>query len=779
MVKKILPILVIFSVWFIFSFPVFFQNKIAYPSDFQVNHYSLWNQYDKFWGPVKNPAMPDVVGQIYPWKKFTIESLKNKEIPFWDPYTFSGTPHMANYQSAVFSPTNIFYFIFNFENAWSFNVIIQPLLAGIFMYFFAKSLRISNYASVLSSVSFMFCGFITTWMNYTTLSLAISFLPLALFSVEKYLIKNNIFWLILLSIAISLSLFSGHFQTSLYLGIFIYAYIIFKSFLNKNLSNFIYLNIFYFSGILLASPQILSTIEFYLNAPRSSNFEKINPMPINHLPLIIAPDFYGNPVTRNNFSLIYAEFSLFSGTIPFFLAIFTFFSKNITALFFIITAITSLILGLNTPIADLIVNLQIPVISTSSLTRIYVVFSFSIAILAGIGLDFLVLNLKEKNVKKIGYWIIVCLAILASIWIFLLARMIEPDYYSIAMKNLLLPSGLLIALLILVLLGFKKSLLKVVMVLIILLTIFDMLRFSTKWQPFASKEFVFTDTTIIQELKSLDSTYRFYAPFSAEGGVYYNIPLVEGYNPLYINRYAQFVSSAKDGEIKPTERYTVSLPLNSEYLEKTVDLLSVKYVLTKKSDLGQSWVFPLNKFPENKFTKIYEDEHFIIHENKEVIDRAYLINDHIIEKNDQKIINKLFADNFNLRNSAILEKDPELKSIKASGSAKILNESPNKILIKTNTLNETLLVLTDNFYPGWKARVNGEEKEILRANYTFRAIKVPEGESTVEFYFDSKAFKYGVYISLITLLIIFSISAGKWYTTKKKGAKNARRKKRT
>lgn len=768
MVKKLIPLIIIFVVWFIFSYPVFLQNKIAYPSDFQVNHYSLWNQYENYLGPVKNPAMPDVVGQIYPWKKFTIDSLKNKEIPFWDPYTFSGTPHMANYQSAVFSPTNIFYFFFDFKNAWSFSVIIQPLLAGIFMLFFARSLKLSNPASILSSVSFMFCGFITTWMSYTTLSLAISFLPLALFSIEKYLNKNNLLWLIILTVSITFSFVSGHFQTSLYLSIFVYAYIIFKLILKWNKSNFIYLNLFYFFGILIASPQILSTIEFYLNASRSKNFIKINPLPIDHLPLIISPDFYGNPVTRNNFSLIYAEYSLFAGTIPFFLSILTFFSKNKTALFFIITALISLFLGLDTPIVNLLVNLHVPVISTSSLSRILVIFSFSIAILSGIGLDYLTQYLKERNYRIVFYWIFICISILAIIWLFIISKLINPEYYSISMKNLILPSGFLIALLILVIAGFRKNLLKISIFLLVLLTIFDMLRFAIKWQPYTSKEFVFPNTEIIDELNTLDNTFRFYAPFSAEGGVYYHLPLVEGYNPLFINRYQEFISSIEDGKIKSSPRYTVSLPLNSNNLNRAIDLLGIRYVLSKKSDLGQSWVFPIDKLPKEKFIKIYEDDSFIIFENQEVFPKAYLVKNYEVESNDQKIINKILSEDFNMQENIILEKNIDIsQSNLSTGSANIILYEPNDVLIETSSKNDSILILNDNFYPGWKVKINGEEREILRGNYTFRAIKIPKGDNAVEFYFESEKFKLGVILAIISIFLILIIIAINKYSLKR------------
>ena len=95
MVKKFFPLVIIFIVWFIFSKPYFLDNRIPFPSDYQVNHYSLWNSYENLWGPVKNFTMSDVVSQLMPWKHLTIESWKNLNIPLWNPYSFAGNPHLA------------------------------------------------------------------------------------------------------------------------------------------------------------------------------------------------------------------------------------------------------------------------------------------------------------------------------------------------------------------------------------------------------------------------------------------------------------------------------------------------------------------------------------------------------------------------------------------------------------------------------------------------------------------------------------------------------------
>ncbi len=51
---------------------------------------------------------PDVITEIYPWKYFSIEQIKNGQLPFWNPHNFSGNPQMANFQTAIFYPLNLF-----------------------------------------------------------------------------------------------------------------------------------------------------------------------------------------------------------------------------------------------------------------------------------------------------------------------------------------------------------------------------------------------------------------------------------------------------------------------------------------------------------------------------------------------------------------------------------------------------------------------------------------------------------------------------------------------
>jgi uncharacterized membrane protein YfhO len=74
--------------------------------------------------------------------------------------------------------------------------------------------------------------------------------------------------------------------------------------------------------------------------------------------------------------------------------------------------------------------------------------------------------------------------------------------------------------------------------------------------------------------------------------------------------------------------------------------------------------------------------------------------------------------------------------------------------------------MSETFYPGWKAYVDGKDEEILRANYVFRAIPVGPGSHRIEVVFEPLSFKIGLAVSLLT---IFLLIAGWIIWTRRRG----------
>lgn len=730
-----IPFLFIIFIWFLFSFPYFFNNLVPYPSDYQVNAFFPWKEYRQFWGPIKNSAMPDVIDQIYPWKHFTIQLWKQNQIPFWNPNSFSGTPHLANYQSSALTPFNLLFIIFPFLDAWSIVVLLQPLLAGVFTYFLARSLGVSKNGSCVSGITFMFCGFMVVWMAYGTLSLAIAFLPLVLYFIEKNFQKINLFSLLLLSVSLPFSFFSGHFQTSFYLFITSFLFLIYRLLIVKNKKRFFLVVVFYFLGFMFSLPQLIPSIQLYLYSARSEIFITKGGIPFYYLITVLSPDFFGNPVTQNNWFGYYGEWASFIGIISLFLALFVFLKINKQTAFFIGLGIGALVFAIDSPIQQLLGFLKIPVLSTSNPNRIIVLFSFSFAILAGFGLDQLVKYIKNKEIKMIVIPFLFIFFLLSFAWVFIIGmKYISVDNAMVAKKNMLLPTALFFGITFLILVTYiKKKLLWILPLTIILVVSFDMLRFSTKWMPFEKKSQVFPDLPIIKAMQNNIGFGRLYPTLGAFIDTYYNLPSVGGYDPLYIGRYGEFINASSNGKFVPAERSVVALHANGLYTKRVMDLLGVHLIFHPKLDTKKSWALPVwdNK---NGYNLIFEDKHYQLYRNPGAMDRVQLFNQYEIIKGKKDILHRFYTDTFDFRKVLILEEEPGIKiGNMVKGKAKIVSYTPNKIHIAVDTDAPALLFLSDNYYPGWKAYVNKKEAKIYRSNYSFRSIVVPKGKSDVVF----------------------------------------------
>ena len=85
--------------------------------------------------------------------------------------------------------------------------------------------------------------------------------------------------------------------------------------------------------------------------------------------------------------------------------------------------------------------------------------------------------------------------------------------------------------------------------------------------------------------------------------------------------------------------------------------------------------------------------------------------------------------------------------------ARVVSYEPQRVVIETDDSQPGYLVLTDTFYPGWKAQVDGRSVAIERANYLFRAVPVDAGTHRVTFVYEPTPFKAGVSLMLAAVVV--------------------------
>ena len=752
MLRKYAPYLFIFSMWCVFSSPYILKGRIPFPSTFLVSFFPPWNAY--FGMPIKNNAMPDLITQIYPWKHLTIESWKMGQVPLWNPYSFSGTAHAGNYQSAVFMFLNVLFFVLPFVHAWSFYVLLQPLLCGLFMFIFLTTLKRSTVAALIGSISFMFCGFMTTWMGYGTLGWAISFLPLCLTALYKYVSLNNWWYGVLLSIAVAASLFSGHYQISVYVLFVVGVFILF---IGENLKQRIQLFLFVLLGIGLSMGQILLTLHSLLESNRSSSFTN-GSISWQYIITLFSPDFYGNPVTRNDWFGQYAEWASYIGVTPLLLALYSFFSRlGKEKKIFLGIAIVSIIFAFNTPLNSLLYALHIPILSTSVATRMVVLISFCLAVLSSFGLDELYHDWFQKKTTVLRRLSVLSISFLVILWICLILFNVLPiQYLGIAKRNSIFPTLTLIVTLGTCILGVRYHKFRSMLLIILIgLTSVDLLRYAMKWMPFDPQQYIYPELPVISFLKRNIGISRLYGTFGNELDTYYGFQSVEGYDALYQKRYGEFISAASDGKIHELQRSVVQVDKQGKYTNRWLEMLGTKYLLYRKSDGRNVWVFPHWNYPQ--YSSVYQDEKYEIFENTHALPRVSFASSYKVIPESADLLSELSSDQFNMASTILLERSPEFEPTAGDASAEIVTYSPNSITIDVDAQGPKLLFLSDTFDTGWNATVNGKEQQIYRANYSFRAVPVPGGKSSVIFRFKPKEYVLG---NVIAVFCVFSLIVG-------------------
>ncbi len=128
---------------------------------------------------------------------------------------------------------------------------------------------------------------------------------------------------------------------------------------------------------------------------------------------------------------------------------------------------------------------------------------------------------------------------------------------------------------------------------------------------------------------------------------------------------------------------------------------------------------------------------------------------------DQAIV-RMRADGFDPAQTAVIEGTPpqeQLASLEASpatdgSSVEITSYSDNRVELVARMENHGLLVLSDTYYPGWKAYVDGKETTVYPTDVALRSVFVPAGEHQVKFVFSPGSFKAGVLISGLSLLVL-------------------------
>ena len=681
----------------------------------------------------------DFTSQYYPLQLFAARELAEGQLPTWNPYINAGQPGLADIQTGFFYPLNLLPNLALAVFGLSFSVgilqaqvVLHFSLASLFAYLLVRHLALragarvaaARFAGAVAALTFTYAGYLTSFpvQQLTILETAI-WLPLVLLFLDRAGHGNRpLPQLILAGLALACALLAGHPQTSLYVVYAALAYGIFVSWtsisapetsLVRRVLGAAYIGFLpLVLGAGLAAVQLVPTLQFIAHSTRSGlDYDAVSwGFPLAEMVHLLYPGYFGgSPQYVGILAPILAAAALFVRR------------ARRDVVFWIVFAVVALLLSLgrHTFFYNLFYLFVPGFGAVRDQERIILLFSLAVSILSGYGALVLVQPLAPSSrrgfrtfVRVLG-WVGIASAALTALWYFGylwdLQRGAEVNQFEGLLRHhllLLLILGGAIALFALRLTGrLKRTWLMALVLGLICLNLFAVnWRFNLA-EPVAGGPFPGTGTVAF--LKAQPGVFRMSSagllPGGSSAGTVYELEDITGNTPLRLDAFEQF-----EANVGSWRRW---------------QLLNVLYVLGDRDLDGPG------------LERVYEEGEIKVYRVGDPLPRAWVVYD-AQTASDQEAIAILNSEGFHPLHAAILAPDAAPASLPQGADpgspAQVLESSPGRLVLGIEPSGDGLLVVSQPFYPGWRATVDGEPAPIHRVDYLFQGLQVQAASRRVE-----------------------------------------------
>lgn len=732
-------IFILITITAIFFYPTALEKKLPVPTDTLIGLYHPWRdlyaETNPRGVPYKNFLITDPIRQQIPWKKEVIDAWKQGKVPALNPYSFGGVPLDANIQAAPFYPFNFLFFVTDFASAWALLIIMQPLLALLFMYLYLSRRNVGTASSLLGATAWAFGGFSIAWLTWGTIIHTALWIPLILFSIDRLASekKTRISSVLLLVVAGSMLLLAGHIQVALYGGVFAFCYSLLHRKALRTASRYRTLSIAGIAVLLVTLPQWAPLLGFFSQSARGAELASWkNPgwfMPWQHLAQFIAPDFFGNPATLNYWGVWnYGEFIGYMGILPLLFAISAMFLSGLPR-FLSFSVIIALLLLLSHPLSRLPYQLQIPVFSVLQPTRLMVLVTLCLSLLSAFGAQQFFSGKSRRMVMSGTILGVVLMLLWGGIVSGLFASLfqVSPENLAVSKRNLYVPTVLYAVGVTLLFLYHRLSHRGVrvfITGIILLVSIADLFRFGWKFTPFTPREYFFPTTKTIEFLSRQPKPFRVMSlddrilPPNVSG--YYGIESLEGYDPVAPLRYDRFLSTIELGAYRPD----LTSGFHRIYTTHTIDATLLRYFNVR-------FVLSLSEVKKPFLQEVFREGETRVYEYANSLPRVYLAEQVTGAKSEDvlPLLMKSATDRV-----AVYDGSEGILSAPMSGEemAVIKNYRADEMTVRTKTVNKRMLVILNGYDKRWSATMeDGKKLRVYRVNYLFMGVTVPEGDHQI------------------------------------------------
>ena len=756
-----------------------------------VVFHSLWNH---------SVILGDSYRLFAPHKFLIAQALKSWDIYAWYPWQRRGVPFVGDILAGWFYPPNLIYLLFPFGLAHSVFIFVHYPLAAIFMDLFLRRRGVDRSSALLGGVAFSLSGYMVSQHNNAAFLIGPTWAPLAVYCMNRAL-EGPVAWAFGVAAVLTVQVFAGDPQSA-----FITAFIVFLMGMisafdptrrRTALRSIAISSVF---PVLLGAAQWMPTYELMRLSTRAAGvsfkenamfsfhpgqmIELVWPAPFGRL----WPDFFywAKFALDNTFGVAPWSISNYMGFSVFILAMAgLIYSRRpwriwvgLGAFFFLLLAF-----GDNTPLYATLYRVM-PLFRIFRYPAKYMAwFSGFMAVAAALGLEQVQLWL-EKSPRLLTRSAIVYMAVViafiggaAFIWPPVIEKVtgLDPTNQSyLTIKAYLQHTGaqfLFVNLACgLILLSWSKKILpnRVGMPIFFAILILDYYLTNVTAIP--------VGPTNIYNLKSVASEYinennvatlgqyRVFkegptSPAVKQGFQNYRLPYVEWLavwqRKSLVPNLQVFEGFEEISGYSPIRFADDKQILRGQYLGKLLELYNVNYILSP--------YFGYQPMEDIESEKIAVDQQndLVITRLVNAWPRAYWVQAAktapeinsartMLDTSDlKKYVILITRDNINLTDAV----NQEMKA------AKIVTYEPDHVVIETDTESPGWLALSDRYYPGWRAFVDGKPVKIYKANLLVRAIPLEQGYHKVDFVYLPAPLRIGMCVSTVSWIILVAIFA--------------------
>ena len=728
----------------------------------------------------------DTWNQYFYWREFGFGALRHGQLPLWNPYIFSGTPFIAGTQSAIFYPLNFIYLFLDTALAINVSIALHCFLAAFFTYIYCRYVGLTATGALLSGITFAFGApfFLHIFAGHLSNLSTMPWLPLLFLSIEAFLRYGKLKYSLLGAVALAIQAFAGHPQYLFYSVVAVGLYFAIGLFLRverhdmpRSIGGFLLLVA---GGIALAAVQLLPALELTRYSVREAlSYQWVSTfsLPPENLLTAFFPNFFGDFLAvpywgRNNLW----ESSLYHGVVPMVLVVFALFcdrDRDVKVLAAIALASFVVAVGKHTPLLWILYH-YVPGFSLfRGVSKFIFVYSFAFAVIAGHGIDALPhwARMQARKSTRLGYGLLLTAGFLIVVALIIQGAgqtwqqwteayinssppdtplpALSSDFFTltknIAVQTILRAAAFtfLFGALLLLFIKAKTILAKHITVALIVLAGLDLWSFGKGYLVTFDPSKLKMDPEVKGLLKKDSNPYRWTIPKlpDVNMGMIEGLENAGGYDAIVLKNYSDLVNAALGLPIDQP-----NMVMGIATVSRIFDMLNVRYYLIDAA----------RQYGDPTLTMIFHNERYKVYRNAKALPRSFIVHETKVATDREAALGAIMSPEFNPAAFAIVSEPLGFASHSTARSPTpvITRRGLNEVVIWADPSAPGLLVLSDSFYPGWKAFVDGKGTEIHRVNYVMRGVVLSPGNHEVVFRYDPLSFKVGALISATSVILL-------------------------